>query len=84
MTEESDREYLIYIAAQMPLLIIKLSLTYLRMKRRGKKAGKEFQASLLRQGVPSAQARALTDEYTSMVSVSKLVKETTDMDLPFL
>ena len=46
-------------------LFIKMGVTYLRFKRRAKKAGKIFKAQLLEAGLEPEDAKVLTEQYLS-------------------
>ncbi|MDD1771459.1 MAG: hypothetical protein LUQ09_00905 [Methanomassiliicoccales archaeon] len=70
-----DREAMLYAVAMAPGLLYHITISYLRMRRRANKQGKEFYRALVRDGVPKDQARSLADEYSSAISLVKMIKE---------
>ncbi len=73
--DREGREAIVYIAAAVPLLLWRLSLAYLRMRRRAKKEGRLFYSALLRDGVPREQAKELADLYSSSISLTQMIRE---------
>lgn len=69
MSRDEDREAVLTVAAFAPTIAIRVGISFLKLKRRAKKAGKRFYKELVRNGVPPQEARKLADEYTSMVSI---------------
>jgi len=51
------------VLPSMPSLMIRLSGTFLRFKRRSNKAGKVFKKELIKQGVDKETAKGLTETY---------------------
>lgn len=70
-----DRQAVLYAVAMAPQLLYHISISYLRMRRRANKQGKEFYRALVRDGVPKDQARSLADEYSSAISLIKMIKK---------
>ena len=69
MTRDEDREAILTVAAFTPALLLRVGISFLRLKRRANKAAKSFYKELVRNGIPPHEARKLADEYTSLVSV---------------
>jgi hypothetical protein len=70
-----DRSAIVYVAAAAPWLLLRLSFAYLRMRRRANKEGRHFFLTLVRDGVPREQARMLADEYSSSLSLVRMIRE---------
>ncbi|MCX6650203.1 MAG: hypothetical protein NT131_00880 [Methanomassiliicoccales archaeon] len=70
-----DRSAIVYVAAAAPWLLLRLSVAYLRMRRRANKEGRQFYQALLRDGVPREHARMLADEYSSSLSLVRMIRE---------
>jgi hypothetical protein len=73
--ERSDRSAVLYATAYGPLLGMKVTLSYLRMKRAARRAEKGFYRELIRSGLPHQEAKGLAEEYGSAVSVRRLMSE---------
>jgi len=73
--DRDDREAIIYIAAAVPFLLWRLSLSYLRMRRRANQEGRHFYQALVRDGVPRHHAKALADEYSTSISLVRMIRE---------
>jgi hypothetical protein len=73
--DRDGREAIIYVAAAVPFLLWRLSLSYLRMRRKANKEGHEFYMALLRNGVPREQARELADIYSTSISLTQMIRE---------
>ncbi len=71
--EQKDRSAVLYTAAFGPLLGLRLSLPYLRMKRAARRAEKRFYRELVRSGLPRMEARYLAGEYASAISVRSML-----------
>jgi hypothetical protein len=69
MSRDEDREAVLTVAAFAPAIVIRIGISFLRLKRQANKAGKRFYKELLRNGIPPHEARKLADDYTSAVSV---------------
>ena len=74
MTRDEDREAILAVAAFAPALVIRIGISFLKLKRRANKAAKCFYRELVRNGIPQEEARKLADEYTSLVSVRHWAK----------
>jgi hypothetical protein len=61
----------------MPLMLYRLFRSYLRVKVSAKKASKEFYLSLMANGLPKREAKALRDEYGAGMSLTSLIREFT-------
>jgi len=70
-----DRQAVLYLVAMLPSLLYHISISYLRLRVRAKKQGKEFYRALVQGGVPKGQARSLADDYSSAISLVKMLKE---------
>jgi hypothetical protein len=62
------------ILPSLPVLMIRLSGTFLRFKREAKKAGKIFQKELINQGYNKERANKLTDMYLENSQLIKYIK----------
>jgi len=69
MSRGEDREAILTVATHVPVLVIKLGITFLRAKRQANKSVKGFYKEMVRNGIPPQEARKLADEYTSTVSL---------------
>jgi hypothetical protein len=68
-------EDILKVAAQTPRLLFKLFFTYLRFKRKVKKATKAFKKELIRSGLERDTAIMLAEEFSKsaeILSVSNL------------
>ncbi|HUT26712.1 MAG TPA: hypothetical protein VMW85_01505 [Methanomassiliicoccales archaeon] len=70
-----DRQAVIVAAAAIPVLMWHLTIAYLRMRRRANKEGRQFYLALVRDGIPKDHARELADEYSSNLSLVRLIRE---------
>ena len=68
-------EVLLVVAANVPSMLWTVITSYLRMKKQAKIASREFERALLSNGLPPKIARNLTDEYSSMFSLTTIMKE---------
>jgi hypothetical protein len=66
---------MLVMAAYMPSMVWRVFTSYLRMKKRARIAGKEFYQTLVLNGVPSHQARALANEYESAISLRSMLQQ---------
>ncbi|GEM_PF-1729485 len=77
MTDRDERTDILKlvgtVGTQAPALVLKLGLSYLRMKRTARKASQTFVRELERDGMPSELARRLGEEYGSEISIRKLL-----------
>ena len=71
--EQKDRSAVLYAAAFGPVLGLRLSLSYLKMKRAARRAEKRFYRELVRSGLPKVEARYLAGEYAAAVSVCSVL-----------
>jgi len=71
--DESEREEIIKMAPviiwSMPLLMIKLMVSYMRIKRKARKAVRSFKRSILQEGLPPEVAKMLWKEYDETTSI---------------
>ena len=70
-----DNGAVIAVVASMPVLLYHLFRSYLRVKVSAKKASKEFYRSLIANGLPKREAKALRDEYGSGMSITSLIRD---------
>lgn len=63
------------VAASAPPLILRLFFSYLRAKRRANVAGKRFFEAMVEGGVPRDEARELADEYSSSISLRRIIRD---------
>jgi len=77
MTDRDERTDILKlvgtVGTQAPALVLKLGLSYLRMKRTARNASRTFVRELERDGMPSELARRLGEEYGSDISLRKLI-----------
>lgn len=77
MTERQDKPDIPKIVATVgttaPALVMRLGVSYLRMKRSARKASRTFVTELERDGIPPELARRLGEEYGSELSLRKLL-----------
>jgi hypothetical protein len=66
---------LLVIAAYTPSMIWNIMKAYLRMKRRARRAGRDFRRTLMSNGVPERFARELSYEYESAFSLRTIFNE---------
>lgn len=59
------------VGVRIPVLTVRLGVSYLRLKRKARKASDEFARQLEHEGVPHALARELGDAYGSELSLRK-------------
>lgn len=71
--DQKDRSAVLYAAAYGPTIGLKVTISYLRMKRAARRAERNFFRELLRSGLPRGEARGLATEYGAAVSVRELV-----------
>jgi hypothetical protein len=71
--DQKDRSAVLYAAAFGPGVGLKVTVSFLKMKRAARKAEKKFYRELLRSGLPREEARDLALEYGSAVSIRKLI-----------
>jgi hypothetical protein len=70
-----DDGAVIAVVASMPTLAYRLFRSYLCVKIKAKKASKEFYRTLLANGLPKREAKALRDEYGAGMSMTSLIRE---------
>jgi hypothetical protein len=58
----------------LPKLLFQLSITFLRFKRRAKKAGKIFRQELIKQGVDKDTASGLTGFYLESSEIKNFIQ----------
>jgi len=77
MTDRDERTDILKLVGTVgthaPALVLKLGMSYLKMKRNARKASRTFVRELERGGMPSEMARRLGDEYGTEISLRKLI-----------
>jgi len=73
--DKDEKAAILYVSAAIPLMILGLLRSFLRMKRQAVKAEKEFYRTLVANGVPQREAKALAYEYTSVVSLTFWIRQ---------
>ena len=68
-------EAMLAVAGTAPPLVLRLGISYLRYKRRAKKAGKSFFHSMVDNGMPEKEARYLADDYMTSFSVKTIIRQ---------
>jgi hypothetical protein len=71
--EQMDRSAVLYAIAYGPAIGLKVTISYLRMKRAARRAEKRFFQELIRSGLPRPEAKTLAEEYGAAVSVRSLM-----------
>lgn len=71
--DEKDRSAVLYAVALGPSVGLKVTVSFLKMKRAARRAEKSFYHELLRSGLPREEAKDLALEYGSAVSVRNLI-----------
>ena len=71
--DQKDRSAVLYAAAFGPAVGLKVTVSYLKMKRAARRAEKKFYRELLRSGLPKTEARGLAEEYGSAVSIREII-----------
>jgi hypothetical protein len=72
---EQEKGTVLMVVATMPFMMYRLFRSYLRVKASAKIASKEFYRSLLANGLPKREAKALRDEYGSGLSITSLIRD---------
>ena len=72
---EQERGTVVIVVASLPFMIYHLFRSYLRVKVSAKKASKEFYRSLIANGLPKREAKALRDEYGAGMSLTALIRD---------
>lgn len=73
--DRDEKAAMLYFTAAIPLMLLGLLRSFLRMKRQAVKAEKEFYRTLVANGVPHREAKALAYEYTSVVSLTFWIRQ---------
>lgn len=73
--QKEDGQAIIYIAAAVPGLLIRLGFAYMRMRKRAKQEGRRFFQALVRDGVPVPEAKELADMYASSLSLTEMIRK---------
>ena len=73
--DRDEKAAILYVSAAIPLMLLGLLRSFLRMKRQAVKAEKEFYRTLVANGVPEREAKALAYEYTSVVTLSFWIRQ---------
>lgn len=76
--EQRDRSAVLYAVAYGPTVGLKVTISYLRMKRAARKAEKRFYRELVRSGLPGGEARSLAAEYGAAISVREIMSQLGD------
>lgn len=71
--DRGDRSAVLYAVAYAPSVGLKVTVSYLRMKRAARRAEKNFYRELLSSGLPREEAKDLAIEYGSAVSIRSLI-----------
>jgi len=66
---------MIAVATSAPPLILRLFFSYLRAKRRANVADRRFFEAMVEGGVPREEARELADEYSSSISLRRIMRD---------
>jgi hypothetical protein len=74
--EQKDRSVVLYAAVFGPVLGLRLTLSYLKVKRAARRAEKRFYHELVRSGLPKMEAKHLAGEYGSAISIRGVLSET--------
>jgi len=69
-----DHQAVLGATAAAPVLMWHLTIAYLRLRRRANKEGRQFYLALIRDGIPKDHARKLADEYSSNLSLVRLIR----------
>ncbi len=72
MTEE--REVALVVASKVPLLLLRLGMSIVRLAVGSRRGAVSFRRALRRNGVEPALARKLTDHYRDQFNLMKLVQ----------
>lgn len=72
--EARDRSAVLAVASSTPSLIFRLGVKYLKMKRSANRARGRFYKELIRSGLPKHEAKGLSDQYVSAISIRSLIK----------
>jgi hypothetical protein len=76
MSEERSGEFVRMVPALMveiPKIVLKLGVPFLRMKKRAQKAERHFRTGLIENGIPPEFARELSDQYAKDLSIRRIV-----------
>jgi ribosomal protein L13E len=64
------------VGVKFPMLVVRLGVSYLRLKRNANRASRTFVAELESGGMPSDYARKLGHAYGSDISIRKFLTQT--------
>ena len=70
-----EKGTVLIVVASMPFMLYRMFRSYMRVKASAKKASKDFYRSLLANGLPKREAKALRDEYGSGMSITSLIRD---------
>lgn len=73
--DEKGRGAVLYAVAYGPAIGLRVTVSYLKMKRAARRAEKRFYRELLRSGLPQEEAKGLATEYGSAVSLRSIISE---------
>ncbi|MBM4237629.1 MAG: hypothetical protein FJ151_04005 [Euryarchaeota archaeon] len=74
MPSKNERDAVLAAVAAVPPLLLRLALSYMRMKRRARAAESSFKRELILGGVPRREASELAAVYYSSVSVRQIIR----------
>jgi hypothetical protein len=76
MSEERSDEFVKMVPVLMveiPKMVLKLGVPFLRMKKRVQKAERQFRTGLEESGMPPELARELSDQYAKDLSIRRII-----------
>ena len=73
--DKAAGQVMLIVVASVPSLVIRVSWSYLRMKRQANRSAHQFYLSLVKNGMPKREARQLADEFASAFSLSTMMKQ---------
>lgn len=73
--DKAAGQVMLIVATSVPSLVVRISLSYLRMKRQANRSARQFYLSLVKNGMPKREARQLADEFASAFSLSTMMKQ---------
>ncbi|OPY34156.1 MAG: hypothetical protein A4E32_00426 [Methanomassiliicoccales archaeon PtaU1.Bin124] len=73
--DQEDKNAVLYLTASVPMMLLHLVRSFLRMKRQAALAERSFYHTLVSQGVPKDVARDLAYEFTEVVSLTFWIRQ---------
>jgi len=73
--DQDSKAAVLYVTASLPMLLLGLMRSFLRMKRQAVIAEKGFYHTLVSNGVPKDVAKDLAYEYTSALSLTFWIRQ---------